>query len=128
MKIKVCSLPVDDQEKALKFYTEVLGFVARQDASFGETRWLTIASPGDADGVELALELNTSPGAKEFQQIRFNAGMPMVALHTDDIHREYERLTKHGVAFRGEPQSYGPVTGVLFEDGCGNLINLVQPN
>lgn len=128
MKINVCSLPVEDQEKALKFYTDVLGFVKKQDVDMGGFRWLTIASAEDPDGIELVLEPNGAPGSKDFQQIRFNAGMPIVAFQTTDIRADYERLSKLGVVFRGEPQSHGPITAVLFEDTCGNLINLVQPN
>lgn len=128
MKINVCSLPVEDQEKAVKFYTEVLKFVKKQDINTGDFRWLTIVSPEDPDGVELLLEANVAPGSKDFQQTRFNAGMPIVALRTNDIRADYERLSKLGVVFRGEPQSHGPITAVLFEDTCGNLINLVQPN
>lgn len=93
----------------------------------GEMRWLTVTAPEGASGVELVLETNAFPPAKEAQNILFEAGFPATVLTTDDIEAEYERLKKLGVKFRGEPKNIGPVTFVPFEDTCGNLINLVQP-
>lgn len=127
MRISLSSVMVDDQEKALKFYTEVLGFVKKTDIPMGEFRWLTVASPEGIEGVELVLEPMGFAPARTFQQALFEAGIPFTAFLTNDIQSEYKRLKERGVAFRGEPQSMGPITAVLFEDTCGNLINLVQP-
>ena len=128
MQIKLVSMLVDDQDKALAFYTNKLGFQKKNDIPMGEFRWLTVASPEGADGVELVLEPTAFPPAKVYQKALFDAGIPATAFITSDIDGEYGRLKEAGVALRGEPQAMGPVRGVVFEDGCGNLISLVQPS
>jgi len=127
MHINLSSVMVDDQEKALKFYTEVLGFVKKADIPIGEYRWLTVTSPDGPDGIELVLEPIGFPPARDYQKALYNAGIPITAFISDDIHAEYKRLTAHGVKFSSEPQAMGAIISVLFEDTCGNLINLVQP-
>lgn len=127
MRINISSVMVDDQEKALKFYTEVLGFELRTDMPIGEFRWLTVTSPDAPDGIELVLEPMGFPPAREYQQALFAAGIPITAFLSDDIQAEYQQLKGRGVKFRSEPQSMGSITAVLFEDTCGNLLNLVQP-
>ena len=126
MQIKFTSILVDDQEKALKFYTEVLGFKKMADIPMGEYRWLTVVSPDGPEGVELSLEPMAFPPARTFQKELFEAGIPWTAFSTGDIQAEYLKLKDKGVIMRGEPQNFGPVISVLFEDSCGNLINLVQ--
>ncbi len=127
MQIKLASIFVDDQENALRFYTSVLGFVKRADIPMGSFRWLTVSSPEGAEGVELVLEPMAFPPAKTYQQALYAAGIPATAFITNDIQSEYQRLNRRGVRFRGEPVSMGPITSVVFEDTCGNLLNLVQP-
>lgn len=128
MQIRLASVLVDDQSRALAFYTGKLGFVVKHDIPMGPTlRWLTVTAPEGADGVELVLEPMQFPPARVFQQALFEAGIPCTAFMTSDIRAEYARLKGAGVVFRGEPKAMGPITAVLFEDGCGNLINLVQP-
>jgi catechol 2,3-dioxygenase-like lactoylglutathione lyase family enzyme len=126
IKIKLTSVLVDDQDKALKFYTEALGFIKKQDFPVGDYKWLTVVSPGEPDGTELLLEPNNNPAAKTFQEALFTQGIPLTAFAVDDIQGEYERLKKLGVAFKGEPtQGPGPAAAV-FEDTCGNLIQIFQ--
>ncbi len=127
MQIKLTSVMVDDQDKALRFYTDKLGFVKKEDIPMGPFRWLTVTSPEGAEGVELVLEPLGFPPAKDFQKALFEAGIPATAFITTDIQSEYRRLVAAGVVFRSEPKSMGPITAVTFEDTCGNLINLVQP-
>jgi predicted enzyme related to lactoylglutathione lyase len=127
VQIKLASIMVDDQDKALHFYTAVVGFVKKEDMPMGPFRWLTVTSPEGAEGVELVLEPMGFPPARVYQKALFDAGIPATAFLTKDINSEYQRLKASGVAFRGEPQSMGPIIVVLFEDTCGNLINLVQP-
>ncbi len=127
MQIKFVSIMVQDQERALRFYTDVLGFVKAEDVPVGDYRWLTVTSPDGVDGVELVLEPLAFPPALEYQKALYEAGVPATAFVTSDIHGEVERLTAAGVEFRGEPVDMGSVTGVMFEDTCGNLIHLVQP-
>jgi len=127
MQIKFLSVMVKNQEDALRFYTDVLGFVKMADIPVGEFRWLTVISPDGIEGVELVLEPMSFPPAQVYQQALFDAGIPAIALITRDIHADYERLKKSGVVFRGEPQNMGLITTALFEDTCGNLVNLVQP-
>lgn len=128
MKITLASVLVEDQETALRFYTTKLGFEKQADIPMGEHRWLTVRSPEGATGVELVLEPISFPPAKAYQQALFEAGIPATAFLTHDIAREYKRLSDAGVPFRGAPREAGPVTMAVFEDGCGNLINLVQMN
>ena len=127
MQIKFSSVMVDDQDKALEFYTKALGFVKMADIPMGEYRWLTVVSPDGPEGVELVLEPMGFPPAKVFQKALFEAGIPITAFTTKDIRGEVERLKARGVVFRGEPVDAGPVTLVMFEDTCGNLIQLAQP-
>ncbi len=127
MQIKFISITVKDQEAALKFYTEILGFEKMADIPMGQYRWLTVTSPEGLDGVELVLEpLGFAPAAV-YQQALFEAGIPATAFISRDIQAEVARLKKLGVVFHGEPQTMGLITGALFDDTCGNLINLVQP-
>jgi predicted enzyme related to lactoylglutathione lyase len=128
MQIRIASVMVENQDHALHFYTTVVGFVKNKDIPMGPTfRWLTVSAPEGAAGVELLLEPMAFPPAQAYQKALFAAGIPATAFITHDIASEYQRLKSLGVAFRGEPQNMGPVTAVLFEDSCGNLINLVQP-
>jgi len=127
MQITLTSLMVEDQEQALRFYTGTLGFEKKHDIPMGAFRWLTVTSPEGAAGVELVLEPTAFPPARVYQKALFDAGIPATAFISKDIAAEYQRLKARGVTFRGEPTAMGPVTVVLFEDGCGNLINLVQP-
>lgn len=127
MQIKFVSIPVDDQDRALAFYTDVLGFRKMADIPFGPGRWLTVTSPDGIEGTELVLEPMAFPPSRIYQRALFEAGIPQNAFITTDIQREYAQLKERGVVFRGEPQPMGPITFVLFEDTCGNLINLVQP-
>ena len=127
MQIRLSSLLVDDQDKALRFYTEKLGFTKKNDISMGQYRWLTVTSPEGVQGAELVLEPMGFPPAKTYQQAKFEAGIPAMAFITRDVQSEFNKLKAVGVVFRGEPKSMGPSTWVLFEDTCGNLINLVQP-
>jgi catechol 2,3-dioxygenase-like lactoylglutathione lyase family enzyme len=127
MQITFCSILVEDQDKALSFYRDVLGFTVRHDIPMGAFRWLTVASPDGVHGAELVLEPMAFAPARTYQQALYAAGIPLTAFITTDIAGEYARLKARGVAFRGEPTDHGPVSTVLFEDTCGNLINLVQP-
>ena len=127
MQIKFVSIMVRDQGAALDFYTHVLGFEKMADLPMGEYRWLTVTSPDGIAGVELVLEPMGFSPAREYQQAMFDAGKPALALITQDIQADYDRLTNLGVKFRNEPQSMGVITAAVFEDTCGNLINLVQP-
>jgi len=126
MKIKLNSVMVDDQDKAQKFYTEVLGFVVSKDIPMGGPRWLTVVSPEGPDDIELLLEPMGFPPARTYQKALFEAGIPATAFAVDDIQKEYERMKKLGVAFRSEPTKMGPTTVAVFEDTCGNLIQLYQ--
>jgi predicted enzyme related to lactoylglutathione lyase len=128
MKISLSSVLVEDQEKALKFYTEILGFVKKFDIPMGEYRWITVVSPEGSEGIELVLEPMGFPPARAYQKALFEAGIPFTAFITSDIQKEYQQLTERGVAFRSEPITMGLITSVVFEDTCGNLINLVQPS
>ena len=126
MKIKVTSIYVDDQEKALRFYTDVLGFVKKNDFSQGSYRWLTVVSPEQPDGVELQLALNDNPVASTYQQAIFEQGQPAVMFSTDDVRADYARIKERGGEFTMEPTD---VTGSIIatvNDTCGNLIQLTQ--
>jgi predicted enzyme related to lactoylglutathione lyase len=126
MKIKVTSLYVDDQEKALRFYTEVLGFVKKTDFSQGPYRWLTVASPEEPDGVELQLALNNNPAAKAYQQALFQQNQPAMMFFTDNIKGDYERIKASGAEFTMPPTDVTASTIAMLNDTCGNLIQLTQ--
>lgn len=126
MKITLTSVMVDDQEKALEFYTEVLGFVKKRDIPMGEHRWLTVVSKAEQDGPELLLEPMGFEPAKTYQKALFEAGIPLTAFHVDDIDKEYERLKKLGVEFNMEPTQTGPSKQAVFNDTCGNNIQLYE--
>lgn len=127
MKITLTSIMVDDQSKALRFYTEVLGFNKKHDIPVGEYRWITVTGDG-SDQIELALEPNANPAGKVFQEAMFAQGIPITAFEVSDIQAEFARLTAKGVAFTREPTNAGPVTIAVFSDTCGNLIQIHQPN
>ena len=126
MKIKLTSVYVDDQEKALRFYTEVLGFVKKADFSQGPFRWLTVASPEDRDGTELQLALNNNPAAKTYQQAIFDQGQPAAMFYTDDVHADFERMKARGAQFTMPPTDVTASKIAMLNDTCGNLIQLVQ--
>lgn len=126
MNIIYSGVFVDDQEKALKFYTEVLGFVKKEDIPVGEFRWLTVVSPDDQDGTEFLLEPNVNPVAEQYQKGIYEQGIPATSLGVDDVQAEYERLTELGVAFKVEPTDYGHYKIASFDDTCGNLIQIQQ--
>ncbi len=126
MRMRHIILKVDDQEKALNFYTKILGFEKKLDLPMGPFRWLTVVAPDDDGGVELILEPNSPPPALAAQRALYEAGFPAALFSTRDLQADYERLKQLGVVFRGEPDRSGPVPLVFFEDTCGNLINLVQ--
>jgi predicted enzyme related to lactoylglutathione lyase len=125
MQIKLSSVFVTDQDQALKFYTDVLGFVKKQDFSLGAYRWLTVGS-ADGSDVQLLLEPNAHPAAQQFQKAIYADGIPATALFSSDLQAEYARLKASGVRFKSEPISAGWGSSVLFDDTCGNWINLVQ--
>jgi predicted enzyme related to lactoylglutathione lyase len=126
MKIKVTSVYVNDQEKALRFYTEVLGFVKKADFSQGPFRWLTVASPEDPDGTELQLALNGNPAAKAYQQAMFQQGQPAAMFYTDDLQAEYERIIARGAEFTMPPTDVTASKIAMLNDACGNLIQVTQ--
>ncbi len=126
MRIGLSSVFVDDQDKALAFYTEVLGFVKKADVPVGQFKWLTVVSPDELDGTELLLEPNDNPAAKTFQGAIFAQGIPLTAFAVDDIQREYERMKNLGVEFHMEPTKTGGPTIAVFDDTCGNLIQIYQ--
>lgn len=126
MRIKLTSIMVDDQTKALRFYTDVLGFRKKNEIPVGEYKWLTVVSPEGPGDVELSLEPNANPAAKTFQEAMFKQGIPLAAFEVSDIRAEHDRLVTHGVAFTVEPTKAGPVTIAIFADTCGNLIQLYQ--
>ena len=126
MKIKLASLFVNDQEKALKFYTEILGFVKKTEVPLGEHKWLTVVSKEEQDGVELVLEPLGFPPAATFQRALFEAGSPLTAFHVDDVEAEYNRLTGLGVSFSLPPTEMGVTKLAVFNDTVGNNIQLFQ--
>ena len=134
MKVIVTSVLVDDQDKALKFYTEKLGFIKKEDVPVGDAKWLTVVSPEGENDVEILLEPNWNPGiqidgkpaAAEYQKILFNAGIPYTMFGVEDIEKEYQRLLEIGVRFTMKPTPMGPVTIAIFDDTCGNLISMMQ--
>ena len=127
MRIKLTSLMVDDQDKALQFYTEVLGFRKKNEIPVGPYKWLTVVSPEPPADVELSLEPNVNPAAKTFQQAMFSQGIPLAAFEVSDLAGEYARMKGLGVVFTQEPANAGPVSIAVFSDTCGNLIQLYQP-
>jgi catechol 2,3-dioxygenase-like lactoylglutathione lyase family enzyme len=126
MQLKLASVMVDDQDAALAFYVGKLGFRVVHDVPMGPFRWLTVASPEGVEGMELLLEPMAFPPARVFQKALFDAGIPASAFFTDDIRTEHARLVAAGVVFRSPPEPKGPIIGATFEDGCGNLLHLVQ--
>jgi len=126
MKIVVTSVLVDDQEKALRFYTEILGFQKKTDIPMGPYRWLTVVSKSAPDGVELLLEPDAHPAATPFKRALVEDGIPFTSFGVDDVHAEYERLSKSGVRFTQPPAAMGPVTTAVLDDTCGNLIQIAQ--
>jgi predicted enzyme related to lactoylglutathione lyase len=126
MKIKVTSVFVDDQERALRFYTEVLGFAKKSDFSQGPYRWLTVASPEEPDGTELQLALNNNPAAKEYQQAMFQQSQPAAMFFTDDLKSDYQRIKARGAEFTMPPTDVTASTIAMVNDTCGNLIQLTE--
>lgn len=126
MKIIVTSIFVDDQEKALNFYCDTLGFIKKHDVPAGEFRWIALVSPENEQGTELILEPNNHPAAKEYQQKLFADGIPATMFGVEDIQAEYERLLDKGVKFTMKPTSMGNVTVAVFDDTCGNHIQIIQ--
>lgn len=126
MKIKISSVFVDDQSKALQFYTETLGFTKKSDIPAGEYRWLTVVSPEVPDGMELLLEPNVHEAANAYQKALYDDGIPATMLFVEDIHEEFDRLKKSGVNFIMEPTEADSIFSAVIDDTCGNLIQLVQ--
>jgi catechol 2,3-dioxygenase-like lactoylglutathione lyase family enzyme len=126
MKIVVTSIMVDDQDKALRFYTEILGFLPKLDIPMGEHRWLTLVSPDDADGVQLLLEPDSHPAARPFKDALTADGIPFTSFGVLDVHAEHRRLLGLGVEFTQPPVTMGPVTTAVFSDTCGNLVQIAQ--
>jgi predicted enzyme related to lactoylglutathione lyase len=126
MKIKLTSVYVDDQAKALRFYTEVLGFTKKADFTQGPFRWLTVASAEAPDGTELQLALNDNPAAKAYQQALFGQGQPAAMFFTDDVQADYERIKARGAEFTMSPKAVTGSTIAMLKDGCGNLIQITQ--
>ncbi len=126
MKIKLTSVYVNDQDKALRFYTEVLGFAKKADFSNGPFRWLTVSSPEEPDGVELQLALNDDPAGKAYQQALFQQSRPAAMFYTDDVKGDYERMKARGAVFTMPPTDVTASTIAMLNDTCGNLIQLTQ--
>jgi catechol 2,3-dioxygenase-like lactoylglutathione lyase family enzyme len=126
MRINLTSVLVDDQDKALRFYTDVLGFEKKTEIPLGEHRWLTVVSPDDPDGTELVLEPDAHPAANVFKEALVSDGIPYTSFAVDDVAAEFARLERLGVRFTQQPVEMGPVTTAVFDDTCGNLIQIVQ--
>jgi catechol 2,3-dioxygenase-like lactoylglutathione lyase family enzyme len=126
MRIHLSSILIDDQDKALRFYTEMLGFEKKTDVPLGEHRWLTVVSPEDPDGTELLLEPDVHPAARPFKEALVADGIPFASFAVDDISLEFERLQALGVTFTQEPVTMGPVTTAVLDDTCGNLVQIAQ--
>lgn len=126
ISIYVTSVPVQNQEKALKFYTEKLGFIKKTDLPVGEHKWLTVVSPKEQNGVELLLEPMAFEPAKEYQKALKDAGIPYTSFMVEDLKKEYERLSKAGVEFSMEPKEMGPTIMAVLDDTCGNNIQLIE--
>jgi len=127
MRITLTSVLVDDQDRALRFYTDILGFRKKTEIPLGEARWLTVVSPDDPDGTELVLEPDAHPAARPFKAALVGDGIPYTSFEVDDVHAEFERLRALGVRFTREPTAMGPVTTAVFDDTCGNLIQMHAP-
>jgi predicted enzyme related to lactoylglutathione lyase len=125
MKIKVTSIYVDDQDKALRFYTDILGFVKKADFTNGPFRWLTVASPEEPDGAEMQLALNDNPAAKAYQQAMFEQGQPATMFYVDDVQGEFDRIKPLGAEFTMPPTKVTGSTIAMLNDSCGNLIQIV---
>ena len=128
MRINLTSVLVDDQATALRFYTDVLGFTKKSDVPMGEHSWLTVVSPEDPDGTELLLEPSDHPAVSPFKAALVRDGIPFTSFAVDDVAREHERLVALGVRFTQPPTEMGPVTTAVFDDTCGNLIQIAAPN
>ncbi len=126
MKIKLMSVVVDDQDKTLEFYTEVLGFVKKTEIPAGKFKWLTVVSPEGPDDIELLLEPNENPAAKTYQKALFQRGIPLTSFAVEDLQEEHERMQKLGVVFTMKPTKAGGATVAVFDDTCGNLIQIFQ--
>jgi predicted enzyme related to lactoylglutathione lyase len=126
MKIKLTSIYVNDQEKALRYYTEVLGFVKKADFSQGPFRWLTVASPDEPEGTQLQLALNDKPAAKAYQQALFEQGQPAIMFNTDNVKADHERIAARGAKFTMPPTAVTGSTIAMLDDTCGNLVQLVE--
>lgn len=126
MRIVLTSVYVDDQAKALAFYTDVLGFLKKKDIPMGESRWLTVVSPDDPDGTELLLEPDSHPATGPFKEALVSDGIPLTSFGVEDVDEEYERLKGLGVRFTQAPVDMGPVTTAVFDDTCGNLIQIAD--
>jgi catechol 2,3-dioxygenase-like lactoylglutathione lyase family enzyme len=127
MRIGLTSVLVDDQDKALRFYTDVLGFTKKTEVPLGEHRWLTVVSPEQPDGVELVLEPDEHPAVRPFKEALVRDGIPWTSFSVADVQSEFERLSARGVAFTQPPTAMGPVTTAVFDDTCGNLIQIAAP-
>jgi predicted enzyme related to lactoylglutathione lyase len=127
LRIKLTTVYVDDQEKALRFYTDVLGFVPKDDVTNGPYRWLTVVSPEDPDGAQLQLAANDNPAAKAFQQSMVEQGQPAAMFFSDDVQAEYDRVTARGAEFTMPPTDIGVATIAMLNDTCGNLIQIARP-
>jgi catechol 2,3-dioxygenase-like lactoylglutathione lyase family enzyme len=126
MRISLTSVLVDDQDRALHFYTEILGFEKKAEVPLGEHRWLTVVSPDDPDGTELVLEPDAHPAAKVFKEALVSDGIPYTSFAVDDVVAEFARLTQLGVRFVQEPVDMGPVITAVLDDTCGNLIQIAH--
>lgn len=126
MRINLTSVLVDDQDKALRFYTDLLGFEKKTEVPLGEYRWLTVVSPDDPDGTELVLEPDAHPAAKVFKEALVSDGIPYTSFAVDDVAAEFARLERLGVRFTQQPAEMGPVITAVFDDTCGNLIQIAQ--
>ena len=126
MRINICSVFVDDQDTALRFYTQVLGFQKKTEVPVGDARWLTVVSPDDPDGTELLLEPDGHPAVKPFKDALVSDGIPFTSFAVEDVHQEVQRLRGLGVTFTQEPVEMGPVTTAVFDDTCGNLIQIAH--
>ncbi|WP_459799261.1 VOC family protein [Herbidospora sp. RD11066] len=128
MRIVMMSVMVDDQDRALAFYTDVLGFVKKHEIPMGQFKWLTVVSPEQPDGPELVIEPDAHPAAKPWKSALVNDGIPIVVFGVDDVYKEFERLKALGVRFTQEPANMGPVSTAVFDDTFGNLIQIHSPN